>query len=380
MLWILFLLPLLFVVYLAIFFRSKVTPWEYVILVVPSVLLTVLIYFGMVSYSKSDTEYLGDYVTEIRYYEPWNEYIHRTCTRTSRVGNSTVTTTYDCSYVQHHSEKFVQVYSGYEYEITKIEFERLSKLWSKNSLNFKDMNRHFHTKDGDMYFKKYDYLREHIKTRTVTNTYSNKIKASHSIFGFIDISKEDAKKMGLHDYPELYKQKGGAFFENDQNQNPFIGYTPRKEELDRWQFLNGYYGNKKQIRLFLLFYYNKPQSIVQDQRSYWEGGNKNEMVLCFGIDSITKKIQWADAFSWCDRPTFEVNFRSYMSGKDKLNLIELSKWSEHAINNYWVRKNFKDFDYIDVELTNTQLMWLLGLILLFNAAMSFWIVINDKEN
>lgn len=334
----------------------------------------------MVSYNESDTEYLGDYVTEIRYYEPWNEYIHRTCTRTTKVGKSTVTTTYDCSYVQYHSEEFVQVYSGYEYSITKKEFERLSKLWSKNELKFKDMNRKYHTKDGDMYFKKYDYIREHSKTRTVENTYKNKVKASHSIFGFIDIDKNKAKEMGLYEYPELYNQKGTTFFDNDENQNPFIGYTPNKEELDRWQFINGYYGNKKQIRLFLLFFHNKDQSIVQDQRSYWDGGNKNEMVLCFGIDSLSKKIIWSDAFSWSDRPTFEVNFRNYMRDKDSLDLNKLANWTEYAITHHWKRKDFKDFEYIDVELTNAQLIWLAIIIFIFNLAMSIWIVINDETN
>lgn len=379
---IIFIIPLIFVIFLVIFFRKKVAWWEYLILVLPSFIISTAIYYGMIDYSETDTEYIGDYVTEVRYYEPWNEYIHKTCsyTTTSGSGKNSTTTThyYDCSYVEYHPEKFVQVLSnGYEYDITKIEYNRLFSMWASKQNIFVDMDRDYHTIDGNMYYKKFDGIREHSKTRTIDHSYKNKIKASHSIFGFSNIKPEEAKKMGLYDYPKLTKQDGGNFWENDQNQNPFLGYNPTNNELIRWQFINGYYGPTKQFRVYVLFFYNKSQSIVQDQRDYWDGGNKNEMVICIGMDSVSKNVQWADAFSWCDRPTFEVNFRNFMSGKQKLDLIKIADFTEYGARNYWVRKNFKDFEYLNVELTNTQLIWLFVSIILFNLGMSIFIVLNN---
>lgn len=385
MLGIVFLIPLIFVVFLIIFFREKVVWWEYLVLTLPSFAISAAIYFGMVSYSESDTEYFGDYVTEIRYYEPWNEYIHKTCsyTTSSGSGKNRVTTThyYDCSYVDYHEEKFTQVFStGGELDISKKEYNRLQSQWIKTRNVFVDLNRHYHSIDGNMYKLAFDGIREHSKTKTVLHSYKNKIKASQSIFGFTNIEPEDAKKMGLHNYPELIDQKDNDFFGGTNNQNPFIGYKPTKNELTRWQFINGYYGPREQFRTYLLFYYNQPQSIVEDQKDYWQGGNKNEMVLCFGIDSITKKIQWFDAFSWCDKPTFEVNFRNYMSGKEKLDLMKLADFTEYGARNYWERKNFEDFEYLKVELTNNQLIWLFLIIILFNLGMSIFIIMNDFKH
>lgn len=378
-----FLIPIIFALVILVFFSKKAVWWEYLLLIVPSMLVSTMIYFGMVSYSESDTEYFGDYVTEIRYYQEWDEYIHKTCsyTTTSGSGKNQTTTThyYDCSYVDNHPEEWKQVLSnGYEYGIPKSEYNRLFSMW-KTTNTFIDMDRDYHRIDGDMYKKKFDGLREHSKTRTIECSYKNKIKASHSIFGFTIIKPEEAKKMGLYDYPQLTKQSDGSFFENDMNQSPFLGYKPTKDELHRWEFINGYYGVQKQFRTYVLFFYNKPLSIVQDQRSYWEGGNKNEMILCIGMDSVSNTIQWTDAFSWCDSPTFEVNFRSYMNGKDKLDLKGLADWTEYGARNYWKRKNFKDFDYINVELSSTQLMWLFIIILLFNIGMTIFIVLNGFE-
>jgi hypothetical protein len=252
-------------------------------------------------------------------------------------------------------------------------------MWKTGNI-FVDMDRNFYTYDGDMYKKKFDGKREHSKSITFKHDYKNKIKASRSIFGFTKLKDCDVKKLKLHDYPELITQtKENCFFGNDLNQNPFLGYKPTKAELNRFQFINGYYGPRKQFRVFLLFFYNKPHSVVEDQRSYWEGGNKNEMIMCFGLDSVTKKIQWVDAFSWCDKPTFAVKFRDYMNGKEKLNLTDIANFTEYGATHYWVRKDFKDFDYIKVELTNTQLIWLFIIVLLFNIGMSLFIVLNNID-
>lgn len=326
--------------------------------------------------------YLGDYVTEIKYYEDWNEYIHKTCsyTTTDSKGHST-THYYDCSYVDYHPEEWKQVLSnGYEYSISQTEYLRLFKMWDTQNV-FIDLDRHYHTNDGDCYAKKWDNKIEHSKTRTVDHNYTNKIKGSKSIFGFSEISKEEAKKIGLYEYPLLKSQSKTSFFDdNDLNQNPVIGHILTKNELVKWQYINGYFGKHYQFRTYVLVFYNKPFSIVQDQRSYWEGGNKNELIVCMSLDSASNKIQWVDAFSWSDKPTYEVNLRSYFLKKDKVNFNDFANWTMYAIPKYWHRKEFKDFDYIDIELTANQTIWLFVIIMLFNLGMFIWIVLNNEEN
>lgn len=381
MLYIIFLIPLLFCVFLVIFFRKRVVLWEYIVLVLPSILVSSLLYFGMISSSETDTEYLGEYVTEIRYYEPWNEWITQTCTSTTTdADGNTVTTTYDCSYCSEHSENWTQVTSnGKELNISEIEYNRLNRLWKTQNSEV-ELNRSYYTKDGDMFVKNYDGNWVNSKTLTFTHQYKNKIKTSKSIFGFTKIDSKKAKKMGLYDYPKLINSNKSFFASRDENQNPIIGIAPNKIELTKWQYINGFYGKEKQFRTFLLVYNNQPRSIVQDQRDYWEGGNKNEFIMCVGLDSTTNTVQWYDAFSWSDRPTFEVAFRDYMSDKDTLNILELGEFVENSLSKNWVRKEFKDFEYIRVELTSGQLIILFLSTLLLNIGITIYIVNNGEDN
>ena len=49
--------------------------WEYLVLIIPSLLFTLFVNFVMVEYNSYDTEYLGGYVNRITYYEDWDELV-----------------------------------------------------------------------------------------------------------------------------------------------------------------------------------------------------------------------------------------------------------------------------------------------------------------
>ena len=135
--------------------------------------------FKMPNFTKinntSDTEYQGYYVTNIRYYESWNEYIHKTCSRSRRVGKKTVTTYYDCSYVKNHSEYFTKVLNNNsEIEISQKYYNYLKNLWNTHN-SFVELNRNYHSKDGDMYECSWDNLVKNCQNVTFENIYENKI-------------------------------------------------------------------------------------------------------------------------------------------------------------------------------------------------------------
>ena len=380
---IIYFIPIVIAIFIFIFFRTKVVWWEYLIVIVPTLLLTLIISTVMIHSRTQATEYFGDYVTEAHDYEFWDEWITETCSRTVDDGNGkSHSESYDCSHRDDHPEHWTQVLSnGKEQEISKDEYYKLLKSWNARKI-FVDMNRDFYNNDGNMYNIKWDNNIYSSKTITTEHSYTNKINSSYSIFGFSKISKKVAKEDGLYDYPNLYSNNDGSngMFSSGSgtnDQSPFLGYKPTLKELKSWQYINGYYGQKNQIRVFLMFYYNKSRSIVKEQQSYWLGGNKNELVLCFGLDSISKNIQWVDAFSWSDKPTFEVNFRSYYNGKTKLNLEELANWTESNIPKYWQRKQFKDFEYIDVDLSSAQQIWLFIIILIVSLGLSVYLILNN---
>jgi hypothetical protein len=139
------------------------------------------------------------------------------------------------------------------------------------------------------------------------------------------------------------------------------------------------YGRKKLFRVFILVWENKPISISEEQRSYWQGGNKNEFVVCLGYDKQHDSITWCNAFSWCDSPKLEIATKRYFLENTKMDLKEYAIWLEKNIR-LWKRKNFKDFEYLQVELSNNQQLFLFILALIFNICFSVFFVINEIEN
>lgn len=177
-----FLIPFVVAAFLLIFFRKQTTWWEYAVLIVPSILIGILMEFVFKQSNAADTEYLGSYVTRIRHYDAWNEYIHRTCTRTVGSGKNQRTETYDCSYVDNHPERwtYFDARNKEEYFMTDNEFNVVRKILGTQSV-FIDMHRDYYTKDGDAQEWAWDGSIENSYTLSSEHDYKNKVKASRSI-------------------------------------------------------------------------------------------------------------------------------------------------------------------------------------------------------
>ena len=127
---ILYFLPFFVSVILLIYFKKEVVWWEYLILIVPSILLTIGTKEIMVLSRTSDTEYYGGYITKIRHYDDWDEWVERTCTRMVAVGRDEDGNTiyeeeeYDCSYRQYHAEYWTYNTNldSYEHDLDKKTF------------------------------------------------------------------------------------------------------------------------------------------------------------------------------------------------------------------------------------------------------------------
>jgi hypothetical protein len=185
--------------------------------------------------------------------------------------------------------------------------------------------------------------------------------------GYTKISKEKADSLGLYDYPEI----------KNMDQSPIMGKT-----LPYWQehairYINSKYGSSNQFRLYILLFENKEPEIAELQKSYWYQGNKNELVICLGVngDSIT----WCRGFSWCDEPILEVKSRNYFIKNPKLNLYDYSKFIESNLK-YWKRKEFNDFNYISVEFTDRQ-NWAIIIVTILSTIVALIVAIfNDKND
>ena len=380
--WIFIFIPVIVSIIILIFWMHKVVWWEILLLIVPSALIILLMNTIMVAYNTSDTEYLGSYITSVNYYEPWDEEVpcrHPIyCTRTYPCGSAksprTCTSTYVCGHlhsydVDNHPECWTkQDNYGREYSISRSEYLSLRKLFNTKD-QFVELNRDYHSIDGDEYLTPWNGEPERSSSIVKEGSYTNKIRASHSVFKFEDITEEEKNKWGLYDYPTV----------SDYRQKVVLGAKLSPTTERKMQYINGYYGPKKQFKMFILFFKNKSASIVHKQRSYWEGGNKNELVICIGVDG-KGEFQWVDAFSWMSKPALEVEVESYISGNKDMTLKGFSDWMPDQVHKHWKRRDFNDFEYLQVELTNTQLWWIMIILMIYNIVMSLWVVNNEMEN
>jgi spore maturation protein CgeB len=124
---------------------------------------------------------------------------------------------------------------------------------------------------------------------------------------------------------------------------------------------------------------SKSIAISEEQRSYWQGGNKNEFVVCLGYDRAKDSVTWCNAFSWCDDPKLEVATKRYFLDNPRIDLYHYAIWLENNID-LWHRKEFKDFDYLSVPLTSGQQTALLIITLLFNVLVAVVLVGNEHRN
>lgn len=378
-------IPFIIAVILAIVFPKKMVWWEYIAIILGSFLVSLIISLCMKAGNIQDTEYLGDYVTKVRHYDPWDEWIERRCTRQVRVGTDNDGNAiyeeeeYDCSYRQYHPENwsyFDSHLNEHIYNFKEPAFDYIRNRFGTPGV-FVDMHRHYYTLDGDAqdYFWNGQVLTAQTLTRE--HTYTNRIRNSHSVFKYENIMPRKADSLGLFDYPRIRD-----VWHLDQNP-VLVGentFTPTKAEIDSVKYINGYFGERRQFRMFvLLFSQDADFEISEYQKSYWEGGNKNELVVCISA-TPERKVRWVNVFSWEDAPVMAVKTRDWVTAHcDSLSLSQLSEQVKNTLPE-WKRKEFADFKYIKPRLKRWQETALLFVSFLLALGLGIFCVQNEHEN
>lgn len=169
-----FLIPFFVSAVLLLFFRKQTTWWEHAVLIIPSLLVGAAMIWAFERAESSDTEYLGSYVTKIRYYEPWNERVRRTSSYRDSKGHRHTRTYY---VTVNHSEKWSYYdHSGRERDCTSQEFSAMKDRLQAPSV-FVDMHRNYYTRDGDAYEYRWNGQPATLYSVTREHEYENKVKA-----------------------------------------------------------------------------------------------------------------------------------------------------------------------------------------------------------
>ena len=315
-------------------------------------------------------EYLGSTVSSIHYEAPWTQIVIRYETRTDGKGRTYTVTRRE--YVYHPAKYYFKTTIGSRFATNSSFFQYVQHLWMVPVHPDRWYGAHIvgGVRTGSHYnFNDLGPVRS-CDTRywvpiTESHRYKNKIRCSNSIFKFEKISREEALEAGLVDYPPISDNDAPCILSRDFGVPQFADDLFRK--------FNAGIAPGRQMRLYIiLFNHERGIGTSEMQRAYWQGGNKNELVVCVGIDP-SGSVHWARAFSWADEQQVEVEVARWLMDQKTLNWPALFGWLQANIHR-WKRKEFHDFDYIHVTLQLRHFLWLLFLSLLENALLIYLIL------
>jgi hypothetical protein len=323
-----------------LFFRRRVTPGEWLcLLAVPLFMVWFSARKGH-SMMTTDVEYWGGAVKTAEYHEAWNEKVpcrHKIrCVHKDAKGKSLHPDDgreHEFDVDEHPASWVVVDTNGQKIAINQSRFEELAARFKNR--RFVEMNRRFHTRDGDQYVTDWSGDDETLEAVTTRHTYENRTLGSASVYNY---EKVDPAKWGLFELPEItdvYRAR------------TLLGITDVKAQtaLDR---INAHLGPRKQVRALVLVFADKPREAAFDQEAYWKGGNKNEFVVCIGTDK-DGKVTWSHVFSWTEVEALKVEARNLVMEQagQKLNLEPVVAWLGKNLERFQ-RKPFSDFSYLHV--------------------------------
>jgi hypothetical protein len=368
------LIPIITIFVLYKFFSHKTVWWEFGIPLLASFILCISSKAIIEVAQVTSKEYWGSFVERIEYYEEWNEWVTQTCTRScccDGKGENCGTETYDCSYCRYHPPIWqIITTTGETVDINQYQYSRIKKILGSES--FAELNRSYYTIDGDEYYC--TWQRDSVRAIPVTTLhhYENRVKvADQSVFHFEKVSDDDIKKYTLKDYPEI---------KNNYEMDAVIGDSSIDGAMGNkaFQYYNGLLGNKKQVKFFALIFENQPIEAGLYQEWYWSGGNMNEFVICIGIDK-QRNVKWCKPISWTPSELLKTKVKDFVQQQKKLNLAEVANYVGKQSEKTFVRKDFKEFDYLTVDPPTWAVILTYLLTIATNVGLSVWIINNEYE-
>lgn len=369
------LIPLIVAMALYFFFRRSVVWWEFFVPLAVSLLLTFIMKLTIEHVQVSSTEYWGSMVSRAVYYEPWNEWITQTCYSTcccDDKGNNCQQVPYDCSYELNHAAEWkVETTTGEGIGVSEARYKELKERFGNDK--FINMHRHYYTLNGDGHVSEWQADSVTAEPVTTVHTYENRVKAAdQSVFHFEKVDTADIRKYSLKGYPAI-----GSWY----RMAAVIGDTGRDAGIadKKLQYANGILGPKKQARIFVLVFKGQPIEAGLYQEWLWSGGNKNEFIVCIGIDA-QRNVKWCKPISWTYNERLKVDVRDFVQAQGKLDLIAVAAYVQQQVDKGFQRKHFREFSYLTVEPPTWAVILTYLLTLAINIGLSYWIVKNEFDD
>lgn len=374
-----------------IFNKRQYKWWEFFVAPAVTAIVVLIIKLVLDNSVIQCKEIWGSSIVSIYEEEPWNEWVHRTCTRTVTVGKTTTTQTYDCSYQDDNAPKWyaetdlkeIVSISDKQYDSLLIQFGN-SKQVVKSRKNYSANSRAVGSRDTKFEDKRVGKISYVYKTNWngldttrkavfSSHSYKNKIKASDlSVFNISLVNKRRADTLQLFNYPKIVDQLN---FPTILSKDSISIKTQEK-----FKRLNGKFGPLNEVRLWVLIFEDKPDLIAKYQENYWVRGNMNELVICIGKKDTV--FQWCDVFSWTTNESLKIEIRDYIS---KLEVINQKTWDDLYVYldsnlNRFTRRDFHEFDYLRKKDKPWEIILTYFLGIAASIGSNFWSSTNEFKD
>lgn len=368
------IVTILNIVIMFIFFRHKFMFIEYVAPVFMSIFIGFLIKVSYESYQTHDTEYHGGWIVNIENQKSWTEWqeiiVPDYCTdsdgKTYVCGHHTETI-----YIPHFEYWKLTDSNGYSIYIDDFHYEEIEKIWGQTSIITDGHRNDYHFHSGDGRYLYCDWNGVNRIPCTTIHSYINKVQAAkESIFHFKEVSKEDIQKYSLYEYPPIYSY---------YKMNYISGNAPNLNEANvKLETLNAVLGKQKQVNIRILIFNDKPIEAALLQESLWQGGNKNEFIVCIGTDK-EYNVKWSHVISWTPIQKLKIQVRDYARSMKSLDLLSLIDYIGPAVEKDYKRREFKEFNYLEIRITFFEKMLSFIITLVLTAILDFCFINNQVD-
>lgn len=316
---------------------------------------------GMHYYAYSSQ--VGDYETwsgkivSATFFPAWKEYYEYAVYRTERrytgrdnKGNAQYTTVRVFDHWEGTTRWHQEHWNAYSnintsYDIPRFHYEKLVTAFGNKTNVIGNRRTGEHNSrmiSGDPYdYPTYLYDGLYVEPVTAVKYFVNRIKASPSVFNFIDIPNN----VPVFEYPS--------------NKSPWvsdrvIGTAKDVITIRLWDEMCARLGPHKRVNVIIIGFASADSFIAEQQRSKWLGGKKNDLVICYGP-------AWCKVFGWSNSDICKRNIESLIL-KYSVNDNIIPHIEKEIIDNYSKREFTEDFAYLSVEPTGNQ--WLTFFILM----------------
>lgn len=375
------LVPLLIGLFL--FLKNKrVVWWEY--LISSLVALGLAIGFNVYAYMSStgDKEVISGEITSAHYIPSWTEYYEEAIYRTEYYqetewytdsnGKSRSRTVTKSRRVFDHWESRTRFHPeicekksniNTEYSITRSEYNHIlskfKKQTSSRGIRY-TMEHNSRMLSGDPMDYTAVNTTGYVFPVTAVSFWVNKLLKKNTIYSFAEVPENV-------DIPE-YPIPSNHFI---SNRLIGTGFNFQVQDLD---IVNAKIGPAVHCNLIIVQFPGKTGITYSEYlKSKWLGGKQNDLIICIGGNP--NKPEWTQVISWSESEKLKIELRQYVLEKGMT--LETLKNMQSMIISGFKKRNWKDFDYIQIEPEMSDVFFYVFALLFSQIGIWWWIISNN---